>query len=99
MPHCDICHTAKPSCARGKVNLALCPQQDKSRLIDLCDVHQGCVYLLGFTVLTSRDVCSPRQLVGSTCRENGAYVRSTYSVQSKYIHAEVLSAGITQGLL
>lgn len=97
-PHCDICHTAKPSYASGKVNLALCPQQDKNRLIDLCDVNQGCVYLLGFTGLTHRDMCPPEQLVGSTCRECGAYVGSPWSVQSKYIHAEVLPAGITQGL-
>lgn len=61
-PAAQSCQVAKPSCASGKVDLALCPLQDKSRLIALHDVNQGCVYLLGFTGLVPRGMCSPGQL-------------------------------------
>ena len=61
-PAAESCQVAKPSCASGKVDLALCPLQDKSRLIALHDVNQGCVYLLGFTGLVPRGMCSPGQL-------------------------------------
>lgn len=79
-PTAGSCQLARPSCASGKVNWALCPLQDESRTIVLRDVNQGCAYLLGFAGLMVWGMCSPQWLLPAPRAEDMGCVRGLPSL-------------------
>lgn len=75
-PTAGSCQLARPSCASGKVNWALCPLQDESRTIVLRDVNQGCAYLRVHWPHGVKHVLPSVTLACSMCRGHGVCVGS-----------------------